>query len=683
MLRTLYGRILVALFCAALLFAPTSTLGQNGWPVEPGNSDHPIGNTMGEYIGVQHAGIDLMELPMYDSLGSVDPAAPWVIVTVGGNVDTLADSTGLYNFTSVDPTDAAHPAIYWYGHLQQGSYHVDYTNAYNNSTAVSAGDRIARIVRWSYCSFHHTHYELVDGTNYVNPLADITPKPDTASPQISGIFFAQDNSDPWVPFNPVAGSSCYVVSGLADIIVQARDRDEAGATLGGAGEIWVYNARWRACPDSNPNCAWQNTRAFDTMPSSWYGYNTAAGIAQFSTRAPWISNSDYCSAGWDYSIITNYVGGMPNVAGAWDTTAIADGSYSVSAELTDFTGNVTVVNRRACIQNTTACTTELTIRDWTDDYGAIPYSGPHWWLSQDITANPGTADEDMNINVGIANPIDVRVWNYGSCDLPAGTTYNVCLGWGLPSSSVAYPLPAGQQIGCQPETVPAGGWPVGSSRTTTFTWTPDSLLVPLGHHCLVAWVDKSGDDPVQNTPAVNWDDNRAQQNITFNMAPSPGRPGSSSFWVNPQKMITKRSLELTLHYSRNRPTLREVRLHIPPDLMIDHIVGGQVIGGYRGNKPIDPCKLKPQELHRIMCQSKEELNKLGYTRIIGGIDPSGRLLLDGVRVMGKPVRLTLEVWTEDGVSKGEFVDIEVVERGILEGTKEITPVGGMTVRFEH
>ena len=59
--------------------------------------------------------------------------------------------------------------------------------------------------------------------------------------------------------------------------------------------------------------------------------------------------------------------------------------------------------------------------------------------------------------------------------------------------------------------------------------------------------------------------------------------------------------------------------------------------------------------------------------------------MKNVRVLGESVGLTLEVWSEDGVRKGEFADIEVVEYGILEGHRhrQITPVGGLTVRFEH
>lgn len=685
MLSKLHGWFPGFILGTIMLLAPASVLGQHGWPVDPANSDHPLGNTTGEYYyGLLHAGIDLMELPMYDSSDNVDPAAPWVIVTVAGDVTRLDNLTGRYNFTIVDPTDAAHPAEYWYGHLQKDSYSPDYVNAFDLGTTVSSGDSIAKIVRWNQCDFHHVHYELQDGNTYINPLAEITPNPDEDPPEVEEIFFAKDNSDPWDQLNPVAAGSCAVVTSPADILVQFRDRDEAGASLGDIGEIGVYNMRWRACPDTNANCAWQNTRPFDTMPMAWYSATSAAVAAMFSKRTPWISNTSYCDAGWDYAIVTNYVGGMPDVAGKWDTTAITDGSYSVSAEVTDFAGNVTIINRRACVQNTSTCTTELTIRDNTEDQGAIPHFIRPWWYSPDITVNPGTPDEDHNVNLGVTNSIEVRVWNYGSCKLPAGATYDVCLGWGLATATVAYPLPPNQQAGCQTETVPAGAWEVGASRTTTITWTPDPSLVPVGSgYCLIAWVDMSPDDPVLDTPAVNFDDNRAQQNITFVAAPTPGEPGFSSFWVNPQRMIKRRSLELKFRYSGNRTTLREVRLHVLPGLIVERVVGGSVVGVYQGDKPIEPCDLKPEEFHRMMCQSWKDSSKLGYTRVIGGIDPSGRLLMEGLHVTGEPVRMTLEVWSEDGVRKGEFVDIEVVENGILPGNKEVTPVGGLTIRFEH
>ena len=182
MIKTLDIGIPGILLIAAVLLLPSPVLAQHGWPVEPANSDHPMGNSFGEfYSDLQHVGIDLMELPMYDSGGNVDANAPWVVVTVAGTANTLADSGAdgnMYNHTHIDPTSATDPAEYIYYHLQKGSYDADYKNAFNNGTAVAAGDEIARIVRWSSCDFHHLHYQLDDGTDYLNPLADITPNPD-------------------------------------------------------------------------------------------------------------------------------------------------------------------------------------------------------------------------------------------------------------------------------------------------------------------------------------------------------------------------------------------------------------------------------------------------------------------------------------------------------------------------
>ena len=672
----------LALVTALLIAAPVYA--QHGWPVEPANSDHPMGNSFGEfYSSLQHVGIDLMETPMYDASWTVDASAPWVIATVAGT-PTILDNGGtiseMYNHSHIDPTNPADTAEYKFWHLQKDSFAVDYVNAFNNGTAVAAGDEIAKIARWSACNFHHLHYELDDGTNYLNPLADITPNPDTDPPHIEDIHFAVNNSDPWVAFNAGTGDSCAVVSGAVDILAEGGDRDEAGMALGGLGHLWLYNVRWRACPDTTPNCPWVNTRAFDTIPYSWYTSGNVASKTQFSTRAPWISNTSYCNAGWDYNIVTNYVAGSVNASGYWDTTAIADGSYSVSIEMEDFAGNKTIKNRRACVQNSSGCTTELTMRDATDDYGAIPYTGSPWWVSPDITANPGTPDQDHNINVGAANPVELRVWNRGSCSVPAGTTYDVCLGWGPPSGSVAYPLPASQIVGCQTETVPPGGWPVGSSRTTTITWTPDPLLVPLGHHCLIGWIDMTPDDQVLNTPSVRHDDNRAQQNITFTSVPGPGRPAFGSFWINPQKMINRRSLELRFSSSSNIPVIEEVRLHISPGLSVDRIVGGSVIGGYTGDKPQDVCELDPKELYRLLCEPGRQ--DRGYTKVIGGLDPAGRLLLEGLQVREKPVRVMVEVVTGKKVKHGNRFTVDVVEFGILENQETQTEVGGVTLVFE-
>jgi hypothetical protein len=191
----------------------------------------------------------------------------------------------------------------------------------------------------------------------------------------------------------------------------------------------------------------------------------------------------------------------------------------------------------------------------------------------------------------------------------------------------------------------------------------------------------SPDDLVLNTPSVRHDDNRAQQNITFAAAPSPGVPASSSFWVNPQKMISDRSLELRFGSNGIVSTIDEVRLHVSPGLQVDRIVGGTVIGGYEGDEPWNPCELRPDELYSLICKPWKDDG--GLARIIGGIDPNGRLLLEGIRVMGEPVRVTVEVVTSEKVEPGQRFQVDVVEFGRLENQESATEVGGMTLVFEH
>ena len=64
------------------------------------------------------------------------------------------------------------------------------------------------------------------------------------------------------------------------------------------------------------------------------------------------------------------------------------------------------------------------------------------------------AYQDVNVQLGASNPIDVQVWNKGSCGIPGGTAYTVCLGWSEPTGAVPYPLPSANLIECRAETVP-------------------------------------------------------------------------------------------------------------------------------------------------------------------------------------------------------------------------------------
>ena len=523
------------------------------WPVEPVDKEHPIGNTLGEFQqslsqtppGIyQHEGIDILATPNLTSSGTVDVSAPWVVVTVSGKVGWLNEAANvLYNSTYVKDANGVR---YNYYHLAYQSFDANYVYAFNNNSTITVapGDPIAKIVRWG-CDYHHLHYDvreydLIQGVQvaYRDPITAITPHYDPDFPEIRSINLAQDNlnpnSNPWILFSPIGSMACTIVSGKVDIIAEVSDRQAAGSALPGAAHVDVRKLRWRACPESNPQCNWIDTHDFSDMPSAWDAVNNIFSEAQFSTASPWISTGSECSAKQTFSIPTNWIqtqsqaGNLvtvPSNSGSWNTGngTYPDGSYAVSVEATDFSGNIAIRSVHACVHNTAGCTTELTIRDAPDDTGAIPYAGHPFWFSPDIIVNRGTPDENQNINVGAANTVEVNVWNAGSCTLPVKTTYRICLGWSRPSGSIPYPLPLGQNLGCKTEIVPLGGWTPGTSRTTIFTWAPPTGSLALGTHSLVAWSDMAA-DPVKNTTSVVLDDNRAQRKINFKAVSAPGLP---------------------------------------------------------------------------------------------------------------------------------------------------------------
>ncbi len=71
------------------------------------------------------------------------------------------------------------------------------------------------------------------------------------------------------------------------------------------------------------------------------------------------------------------------------------------------------------------------------------------------------------------------------------------------------------------------------------------------------------------------------------------------------------------------------------------------------------------------------------TRVIGGIDPTGRLMVEGIRVVEEPVRITVEIVTGEKVEPGHRFTVDVVEFGMLENQEASTEVGGVTLVFEH
>jgi len=346
-------------------FVSVPVYSQHGWPIDPMNEGHPIGNSFGEFqdFGTcldkngylmphciyHHSGIDILGSPMHEADGGENMSAPWVRVTVGGVVEEFVNIPGCdCNFSSIRDASGV---IYRYGHLEYDSYDPAYVINKNQGIVVYEGSPIAKLVRWNECDYHHLHYEMEKDSNFLNPLKGITPHQDLDPPEIAAIFFAQNNSNPWVPFQDMGSSGCTVVNGEVDIIAQIRDRDRAGSTHPGTETVWVYNVRWRACPESNPNCPWNDTYPMDNIPESWKEGNNEYTSAYFSVNDPWVSDSDYCQKTWLYAVVTNFKGGVPDQAGCWDTKNFPDGRYLVSVEARDFTNNPSVLTVTVCVDN--------------------------------------------------------------------------------------------------------------------------------------------------------------------------------------------------------------------------------------------------------------------------------------------------------------------------------------------
>lgn len=662
----------------------------HGWPVQPSDQEHPIGNTLGEFQALkevarvyQHIGIDILATPY------PDPTAPYVVVTVAGQVVFMDDAAGTkYNSGEIVGEDGNR---YRYMHLAYLSFDAGFVNAYNAinpaDKMVPGGALIARVHPWG-CSYDHLHYDVIAGGNrYLNPLTDITPNPDGFAPQVLDVRFADHDLNRWFEFVPPLGPACTVVNGEVDIVAQLLDRDDAGSTLIGAGNVGVHNLRWRVCPTSAFPCdAWNDTHQFKEMPTAWGSPGNPDTRAQFSTSPDWVSTykintvdelfaPNVCPATADDTFMVP----TSNVTSGWNTVGIPNGNYSVSVEASDIAGNVGTRTVHACVQNAAGCATDLSIRDGVNDTGATPYSDSPSWLSPDITVNAGTLDENKNVKEGAANVIEVKVQNTGSCTLPVGTAYTVCLGWDAPSGSVPFPLPTNHTISCKPQTVSVSGWQPGSSRPTTFTWTPAIGSVPAGHSCLVAWTDMTA-DPVQTTPSVVLDNNRAQRNIMFTPAPQVGAMSLQPFWINPLDAVTERSLEIKFRSSSAIPYLATARIHVPPGVTVAQLFDTAIVGGYRGSMPAELCPRGDETSCVSHCNSWAEAAASGCTLVLGRIGPQSRVRLEGISVSA-PTKLLLEVSTRERVPPGAFFDARIVEYGTIDHSPH-TAIGGVTLRFE-
>jgi hypothetical protein len=316
------------------------------------------------------------------------------------------------------------------------------------------------------------------------------------------------------------------------------------------------------------------------------------------------------------------------------------------------------------------------IRDGEDDLGGTPYYGFPFFESPDIKVNSATPFEGT-IRETRANTVEVTVRNTGSCRLPVGSSYQVCLGWSLPSAYIPFPLAAGQTLPCENETVTSSDWAPGEARITAFNWTPTSGSVPQGHACLVAWSNVAG-DLVQPTSSVILDNNRAQRNITVVEPPSLFSQFARTFYVHHADAMPDRAMELTLRTDDGQPYEGGVLLHIPPTVKVARVTGAQLVGAYRQLRPLDVCPSADAHC-RAACPDPANPTRLGCTAVYGHVDDPSRLRLDGV-VVEKTSPLLLELTSDARLPRG-FIDARIVEFATADSQPE-SAIGGLTLRVQ-
>ena len=379
---------IVGSICALVLVTSCGPGIVNGqehrWPIAPTDKDHPLGATLGQFQEVhgkvyQHTGIDILETSCSPGdtaciaslqLSCGDAAEPCVIATVGGFVWTNMfgandPGPGEGEALHIEATHADAPDIiaanvkrtYRYYHLKHESYFAAFVDSYKRNASVLSGTPIARINPWT-CDYKHLHYDVFEPDSagsfqYLNPLSAIAidSRRDVQAPEfVFGIKLAKRNSSGWTAFSS-AGDACTVVKDKVDIVVQLRDRDDAGSNLPGAQNVGIYNLRWRACPESTPDCAWNDTQRYDAMPIGWEIHDNDDTKAQFSTTSPWVSNHDQCPTTENKTFM---VATSIPAAGSWDTKKdgrYPNGRYLVSVQASDIAGNVSVKIIQACVAN--------------------------------------------------------------------------------------------------------------------------------------------------------------------------------------------------------------------------------------------------------------------------------------------------------------------------------------------
>lgn len=527
----------------------------------PGATRSGLMNDFGEfqYFGTPdyvHTGIDIRGLwnagtNQGDLVLVVAPGDIWHVPSFSGDSCTSANNCRVF----IKTNDRRH--VYYYAHL---NVRTDADSAVRDklesaamknpasdlppgSNPVAAGQKLAGIGAFSGSgTYAHLHFSIFDVcANYdgLNPLIYL-PAPDgyvdATKPTIGPILFVREDG-----VTQVQPQDCGTpLSGTVDLMVEAKDayRNLTGGVPAfpatASNGVFRASYRIRRAP-AGPVARDGTWYTFDQAPFRCRGAARGAACAD-AAALPLLTQTDFLGTVLDgtgapslgvtfadklfnvvsgpFQSVSDYAGteqyfhvlthewGFTNQPGKWDTAALPDGRYQVSAEVADQRGNKAASHAFVILDNHAGgpgTTSDLVARDNTADTGAVPSTlgGQPFWISPDIkVTGPGDPDptdpaaaiwnttQSVHVDVGTAYKVWVRVANRGCETLHDARAK---LAWANPAMI--------QTDWSQIDAEKSGGdlAPGEAKVIGPFDWTPTAAQA--GHRCLLVIARSTEDTP--------------------------------------------------------------------------------------------------------------------------------------------------------------------------------------------
>ena len=328
----------------------TNAQGRNlvPWPLAP-NSQHPIGNTYGEYQNYGgspylHPGIDVFGNP-YQQVFAVADGVVKAVLTTSGQYHWRVAVGGPGNGTT---------SGHLYAHLQQSSISV------NVGDTVTKGQHLGDLVPWPTSNFTHCHFNSLEDSG--NQWFGDWLVPDNVHEDLENVNEASAPVFENARGNDIFAfcrneSSTYrdpsALRGKVDIIAHVGDKLDSNWTCA------VQSLRYSIYPVGNPGAPIVDNKLsvkFD-MALDTYGSSTIDSFLVdllYKEDSTCNTNGDYNSREF-FHILTNSNGDQVYDASdqdeAWDTTAVPNGDYVVEAVARDAAGNRSTASMTVTVNN--------------------------------------------------------------------------------------------------------------------------------------------------------------------------------------------------------------------------------------------------------------------------------------------------------------------------------------------